>query len=72
MGVMQCCRIGCNNVCCDLYSDKYGYICSICYSELINKGHNTNIEEFMNTQKDTDLSEDYQELWEKELKLIFK
>ena len=34
MGVMQCDRKGCENVCCDRYSTNYGYICNSCFEEL--------------------------------------
>lgn len=36
MGVMNCSRKGCDNIMCDRYSIKYGYICHDCFAELLN------------------------------------
>lgn len=51
MGVMNCFRNGCDNIMCDRYSRKYGYICNECFDELVDLGIEANIERFMNTQK---------------------
>lgn len=51
MGVMPCNRNGCDNIMCDRYSNKYGYICHDCYSQLLQS--NLNIESFMASNKDT-------------------
>lgn len=34
MGVRNCDRLGCENILCDRYSPKYGYICNECFKEL--------------------------------------
>jgi len=34
---------------CERFSNEYGYICNRCFEELISKGPETNIEEFMKT-----------------------
>ena len=49
MGVLNCDRQGCDNIMCDRYSDKYGYLCWECYSELVNK--KISVSEFMRTIK---------------------
>ena len=49
MGVMMCDRGNCENVCCDYYSDVYGYLCRGCFDELcstVEPGY-INIENFM-------------------------
>jgi len=38
MGVMQCDRLGCQNICCRRYSIHYGYICNDCFEELVDSG----------------------------------
>jgi hypothetical protein len=48
MSVLACDREGCENIMCDRLSDEYGYICYICYSELIATSPKP-IKEFMNT-----------------------
>jgi hypothetical protein len=35
MGVMHCNRKGCVHIMCDRYSEKFGYLCSECFDELI-------------------------------------
>lgn len=50
MSVLACNRNGCDNIMCDRYSDKYGYICWECYIELV--GLNISPKEFMNLPKD--------------------
>jgi hypothetical protein len=51
MGVRGCDRKDCIEILCDLYSNKYGYICDECFEELINTGAETNIETFMKSNK---------------------
>ena len=34
MGVMKCNRKGCENILCELYSSRFGYICRDCYNEM--------------------------------------
>ena len=51
MSVLNCNRRDCDNVMCDLYSSRYGYICHSCFTELVDSGAETNIEEFMEGQK---------------------
>jgi len=51
MGVMACDRTGCDNVMCDRYSNRLGYICCECFDELVNLGITANVEEFMDTPK---------------------
>lgn len=50
MGLMICNRKGCYRVMCDLYSHKFGYICSNCYHELIES--KMEIKDFMQTAKE--------------------
>ena len=45
--VRRCCRGDCENIMCERYSKKYGYICEECFKELVGLGPNTNIKEFM-------------------------
>ena len=35
MGVLECDRIGCENIMCDRYSHEYGYICNDCFDEMV-------------------------------------
>jgi len=49
MGSMGCFRGNCESVCCNRYSDEYGYICDRCLDELIATGPTTDIEVFMQT-----------------------
>ena len=35
MGSMQCYRVGCENACCDLYNERFGYICFECFEQLV-------------------------------------
>lgn len=35
MGVLACDRMGCENIMCDKYSNEFGYICHMCFSELV-------------------------------------
>jgi hypothetical protein len=47
----RCNRNGCTRAMCDRHSLNYGYICSDCFSELIDLGPETVIEEFLNSPK---------------------
>ena len=49
MGVLWCARFGCENIMCDRYSYKYGYICERCFKELVNSGPETDVFKFMET-----------------------
>ena len=50
MSVLSCSRRGCDNIMCDRYSRKHGYICRECFDQLL---HSTmSIKEFMNSDKD--------------------
>ena len=57
MGVMQCDRMGCENIMCSRYHERHGYICDECFEELVNSGVQTDIAEFMMTEKDEPLDE---------------
>ncbi len=50
MGVLRCDRLGCENIMCDRYSPKYGYLCHECFDELVTLGADTNIGNFMGTE----------------------
>ncbi len=61
MGVMTCSRNGCGNIMCNRYSMKHGYICSECFSELMNS--NLSIKEFMESIKnDFEIKDRFEEL----------
>lgn len=49
MGVLNCYRPGCDNIMCDRYSSKYGYLCWECYEELVAK--KIPVEDFMRSIK---------------------
>ena len=51
MGVKQCDRHGCIVVLCDRYSSVYGYICTDCFNELVSLGPETNVADFLSTEK---------------------
>jgi len=51
MGVLSCNRYGCTNIMCSRLSPEYGYICDDCFEELVNSGIDTDIEEFMRSEK---------------------
>ena len=58
MGVLACDRKGCLNVMCDRVSHDYGYyICDDCFTELVNTGPTTDIDEFMDREKKVNLEE---------------
>ena len=56
MGVLECDRRGCDNIMCDRYSDKYGYLCWECYNELTESGTMC-IGDFMLSEKKEPLDE---------------
>jgi len=37
MGVMPCSRKDCDNILCDRYATGYGYICNMCFDEMVEK-----------------------------------
>lgn len=51
MSVLRCDRNGCQNILCDRYSSKYGYICSECFHELLMRGPLTDVSKFMELEK---------------------
>lgn len=51
MSVMSCNRRDCENIMCDKYSSRFGYICYECFDELVNLGIHEDVESFMNTRK---------------------
>lgn len=51
MGVMQCDRKECENIMCDRYSDKHGYICNECFEELCTRDRIISAEVFMKTRR---------------------
>jgi len=51
MSVMSCHRNNCENIMCDRYSSKYGYICNDCFDELLKLGPQADISDFMNSTK---------------------
>lgn len=50
MSVLACSRSGCDNIMCDRYSPKFGYICQECFEELCRLGVDTNIRVFMDSR----------------------
>lgn len=58
MGVMACNRNGCDNIMCDRYSQKYGYICGQCFEELVTKYTTGCLSEFMESDKNETLNLD--------------
>ena len=62
MGVLSCSRRGCDNVMCDRYSSRFGYICWECFNEMVAKKIPTEkIEEFLDTKKVEELESPYTE-----------
>ncbi len=51
MSVLACDRKGCENVMCDRLSHEFGYICYECFDELVKLGVQTDIREFMRSDK---------------------
>lgn len=49
MGVLKCNVKDCNNIMCDRYHNKYGYICYRCFDKLVEKGVKTDVRKFFNT-----------------------
>lgn len=47
MSVLACNRGNCENIMCDRYSHKYGYLCNQCLEELYLKPKNTDLSVFM-------------------------
>lgn len=47
MSVLSCDKKSCENVMCDRYSTRYGYICNTCFDELVASGTDTDIRNFM-------------------------
>lgn len=58
MGVLHCNRKGCNNILCDRYSHKYGYICDECFEELISLGPKIGVDTFTNFMQSVKQEED--------------
>lgn len=54
MGVMECFRVGCENIMCSRYSREHGYLCEDCFEELVAKGPTADIDDFMHSRKETD------------------
>jgi hypothetical protein len=53
MGVLSCDRVGCDSIMCDRLSYEFGYICSDCFEEMVDKRiPHDKIKEFMDTEKD--------------------
>lgn len=50
MSVLQCFRNSCNNVMCNRYSARYGYICNQCFEELVRLNPES-IQAFMDSPK---------------------
>jgi len=68
MGVLACYRAGCENIMCDRYSHRYGYICNECFEEIASKGV-TDIQKFMDAPKRTtreELEEEFPTRWEED------
>lgn len=51
MSLLACNRNGCDNIMCDIISDRYGYICDDCYNELKEKAGTMSISYFMKSPK---------------------
>lgn len=51
MGAMYCDRNGCENAMCDRLIDARMYICDECFDELVGTGPDTDIDEFMASEK---------------------
>jgi len=67
MGIMGCFRNNCDNIMCNRYSSKYGYICSECFDQLLNSS--LSIKEFMASDKEEfEIKKDRYEELDKEFK----
>jgi len=68
MSVLACNRNSCENVMCDYYSHRFGYLCSYCFEELnqLKPKSYEEIEAFMDSseRKQTDSSLDLNEIFE--------
>lgn len=53
MGCLECSRAGCPNIMSERYSYEYGYLCSDCFEELVQKDYR-NIKSFLGTEPDND------------------
>jgi hypothetical protein len=72
MSVLSCNRKKCENIMCDYYSNKHGYICRECISELINTDGRISIKKFMNSEKDNYKNEVSTCSWEENVLNEFK
>lgn len=52
MGVLACNRADCENIMCNRYSPKHGYICDDCFEELINSPTYQSVTDFMESHKE--------------------
>lgn len=62
MGVLRCDRADCENIMCDRYSEKYGYICDDCFQELVASGI-IDINYFMNISKKNARKEELEKIF---------
>lgn len=53
MGVMECNRLGCDNIMCQRYSSEFGYLCEECFYEMVDRG--LTVGNFMKTKKNDKL-----------------
>ena len=58
MSMLECDRHKCDNVLCNRYSYKYGYLCNECFEELKNKIDLISIGQFMDSPKGICVYED--------------
>ena len=68
MGVLACDRVGCENIMCDRCSPTYGYICELCFKELVESGVDTHLPSFMATpfKKELEWTAEAEEKFDKE------
>jgi hypothetical protein len=53
MSVLACDRSGCDNIMCNRYNERYGYICEDCFQEARDKGLTSkDMAVFMNSAKE--------------------
>ena len=69
VSVLSCNRNGCDSIMCWHYSEEYGYICSECRHELLNKEHPVSIQDFMDSNKKKVYSTD---IWQAYVENVFK